>query len=251
VAEPQTPAGKNRRRSAAAKPRQRKPRQSDDSQGSPGNPPANDSHGNPEDDPAASPASYAGSQGASSSPFVGNAGHDFEPRDGAPSAAEPAGGDPAGGPDFAPPLLDWWTPERAEKVLRGQGALTHALIGVGADDWRWQPGELDAVAPPMADAMNRVDVLRRFAPYADGIGALLGLGAYFQRSVAERRAVLAEHAPEPEPVTGQPADAPAPSARAEVARRRALDDVIERGRARAAAPTHETTDGVDWRLPNG
>ncbi len=166
----------------------------------------------------------------------------------------PAGGDhdAVGGPDL--PLVDplWWTPERAEKVLLGQGALTHALIGVGQDDWRWQPPELDAVAPPMADAMNRVDVLRRFAPYADGIGALLGLGAYLQRSITERRRVLAQRVPVEEPVTGMPAPEPSaaepPSAERVQARQTALREVMERGRVRAAGKADPLAEAIEWRI---
>jgi hypothetical protein len=203
-------------------------------------------------------ASGAGSSTASSGFGLGNAGPAFAGRDTGPPA------DPDGGVAAADPLLltapDWWTDARAEKVLKAQGALTHAFIGVGETDWRWAPAELDAVAQPMADSFNRVELLRRLAPYADAIGAVGGIVAYTKRSLRVRSQVLGGRVVVEEPITGATADVPTawhtepapaaappePEPEQRERRQTALDHVLRRGRGSNTEPVDP--GDVEWRI---
>lgn len=248
----------------SAKPRQsRQPRQSDESHGSqsPGSQP--DSHGKPSDShgspgspespskSAAAASSTASSAAAASSRLhIADPGPAFEPRELHDDGA--VAGDVVEPPGIAGvPLLDqFWTSERAEYVVKGQGAITHALIGVGESDWVWQPAELAAVAPPLANSLNQIEPLRRLAPYADSIGALMGVAAYVGRSRRERAAVLAAGGPPREvPVTG--VDAAGEPADAESIRRSQLVDRVL-GRRRPAPEPEPDNAGdagtIEWRV---
>ena len=255
------------------KPRQSgKPRQSpkhvqtDQSPGSqsPGNQP--DSHGkepestgsrqstgSPQSTGKSAAASGTASRAAAGSSrlHIADPGPAFEPRE---LPAEAVAGDVVDAPGIAGvPLLaeQWWTPERAEYLVKGQGAITHALIGVGETDWVWQPAELAAVAPPLANSLNQIEPLRRFAPYADSIGALMGVAAYVGRSRRERAAVLAAGGPPREvPVTG--VDAAGEPADAESARRSQLVDRVLGRRRPAPEPEPDNNAGeagsIEWRV---
>lgn len=209
----------------------------------------------PSSDAAAAASSPASSRAAASS-LLGDGGPAFEGRT---LATEPLAGDVAdagaGGP--LPIVEQWWTPERAETIAKAQGAVTHALIGVGETDWVWQPAELQAVAGPLASGLNSVDWLRQLAPYADAIGGVMAVAAYAGRSRRERAAVLARQAAliEPEPVSG--VDAAGQPSEHEAARRRdVLDRILGGSRRAPATPSTEpiATEprgpgaDLDWRL---
>jgi hypothetical protein len=216
-----------------------------------------DSQGNQPSPSDAAAASSTASYAEGSNPLLVNPGPAFEGRDvGADSAVA---GDVVDAPGIAgvPLLVDqFWTPERAEYLVKGQGAITHALIGVGESDWVWQPAELAAVAPPLANSLNQVELLRRLAPYADSIGALMGVAAYASRSRRERAAVLAAGGPAREvPVSG--VDAAGEPADAAGARRRAVVDRVlgnrsDDRRPSAAPPPQQPSEtpgaNIDWGL---
>jgi hypothetical protein len=227
---------------AKAQPRQRrKPEAKAEPRHSQG---ASQSQSQSQDEEAA--ASSTASSAATSS-FLGNPGAPFEPR-----ASAPPGPDGAPGPGELPlPLELGWTPERAEYLLKGQGAVTHALVGVGDQDWKWQAAELDAVAPPLANTLNQAfdGRLVPFAQHADLVGALMGLAAYVERSRRERVMVLASRAPVEQPVTGAPA-AVGSAADPDAARREAVLQTIPR--AQPAQPGGDAAaEGIDWRRTDG
>jgi hypothetical protein len=250
MAEPATPAG---RRQNAQSHGSRKPGRNPDSQGEPGNPAAGSpgapepSHGSPG---RKSAASSTGSSTASRSTFLGNRGPVFAERDAAPEVpgAEPEAPVPGAFPDL-------WDEEKAATILRAQGALTHAAVGVADNDWRWLDAELDAAAGPLASALNRYTATQALARYADGIGFGGALLAYTNRSLKERARALGQRVPTEEPVTGHGAEpidvGPAPPAPVGSRVREALDGVLS-GRGRRRAPQPPATDAadaesIDWR----
>jgi hypothetical protein len=138
---------------------------------------------------------------AAGNPFVGNAGPPFDPQE-------------ATQPEQATPLhvLDViWSPERLKTLVRAQGLITHDLIGVGREDWLWRDSELQAIAEPLANAFNKIPVVRAAAAVSDELTAGAVLGEYCARSIRERHQVLrarkAQQRPAPPvPVTGVDAD---------------------------------------------
>jgi hypothetical protein len=181
---------------------------------------------------------------AATSTFLGNPGQPFEPRASAPDPAAAA----AAAVDV-PPLLELgWTPERAEYLLKGQGAVTHAFVGVGEQDWKWQAAELDAVAPPLVNTLNQAfdGRLVPLAQHADLVGALMGLAAYVERSRRERVMVLASRAPVEQPVTGTTAVGSA--ADPDAARREAVLQTIPRAQPQPGGDS--SADTIDWRTPD-
>lgn len=156
-----------------------------------------------------SPASGTPSQAADST-FVADPGAPFDPE----AAGEPPEleREPSPGELHALPGLEGWEQDAIEGVLTGQGALLHAIAGVGEQDWLYTEADLAAIAPPLTRILNRYPATRAAAGTGDELALMFGLGAYTTRSWAERRAVLAElEAEEPVPLTGdRPAD-PQPS----------------------------------------
>jgi hypothetical protein len=138
------------------------------------------------------------------SAFVGDPGPAFDPEAPAPEAPEPR-------PDaelHALPGLEGWEQDAVESLLRGQGAVLHAVAGVGDQDWLYTEDDLAAIAPPLTRILNRYPATRAAAGSGDELALMLGLGAYATRSWAERRDVLEQlREEEPVPITG---DAPAP-----------------------------------------
>jgi hypothetical protein len=180
------------------------------------------------------------SSAAASRPFLVDPGQPFEPRSSAP--ADPTAAAPV---ELPPPIELGWTPDRAEYLLKGQGALTHAVIGVGETDWKWEPAELDAVAPPLANSLNQAfdGRLVPFAQYADAIGALMGLGAYIGRSRRERSLVLASRAPVEQPTTGQPAFT---ATDVDAGRREAVRATVPLSEP-AQPPGDPAAENIEWR----
>jgi hypothetical protein len=198
-----------------------------------------------------SPASSPGSAQAATTSFLGNPGEPFAGRTLGPDADQP--GDQA--EPLAVPIIGefGWTPERAASILRGQGALTHAMIGVGETDWEWQPAELDAVASPMANGLNLAfgGALIRYAPYADAIGALFGAAGYVGRSRRERAQALAGQGLAEVAATGiDTAGQPAQPAPVDEARRQGIVDRILHGNSRPEPEPEPDGPGadIDWRL---
>lgn len=137
---------------------------------------------------------------AAADPFVADAGAFTQQPEGdeAPDLAAP---EPL--PELVP-----WTAERIRRLLELQGTLTHALVGVGEQDWLWLPAELDAVCGALADFANRVPALAAMAHLSDEAAIVAGFTSYALRSYRERLRVLRDRAQEPAvPVTGRaPAD---------------------------------------------
>jgi len=145
---------------------------------------------------------------ASSGPFIGDPGpaHDSS---GESTAAAPAGAELHVLP-VPPPL---WKPERVATLLKAQGALTHATIGIAERDWLWLEHELQATAEPLAAVLNKHPVTQAAAGASDELAAAIGLFGYAGRSIRERAAELErrKHAAAqqgPQPVTGRAADPP-------------------------------------------
>lgn len=149
-------------------------------------------------DPSAAAVSSPGFSGAD--PFVGDPGHfdaDDQPEPGEDGAA------PLAGPELADIV---WDATRIRRVLTLQGTATHALIGVAATDWVWQPGELDLVCGPLADYANRTPALAAMAHLSDDAAVAAGFASYLLRSWRERvRALraLADETPHSPSVTGR------------------------------------------------
>lgn len=152
--------------------------------------------------PDDSRASSRGSWAAGSNPFVGNAGPRFDPEQ-----AQEAGPVPLHVLDVA------WEPGRIKTMVRAQGLLTHDLVGVGQQDWLWKDHELEALAEPMANTLNKIPATRAAAAVSDELTVGAVMFEYAARSIRERRQVLGarkarEQAKQPRvrPVTGYNAE---------------------------------------------
>lgn len=149
-------------------------------------------------DPTESRASSRGSWAAGRNPFVADAGPRFDPE-----AAQEAGPVPLHVLEVA------WEPGRIKTMVRAQGLLTHDLVGVGEQDWLWKEHELEALAEPMANTLNKIPATRAAAAVSDELTVGAVMFEYAARSIRERRQVLvarkrAEQAQQPRvrPVTG-------------------------------------------------
>lgn len=135
----------------------------------------------PENDPDSSTASSAASP-ALSAPFIGDSGPAFDPE---AAAASPPPEMLSAGPD-AP----MWQEDRVRTIVRTQGLLTHEMIGVGEEDWLWRPGELDSLAEPLANTLNKNPVTRAAAAVSDELAIGATVFEYALRSIRERARVL-------------------------------------------------------------
>jgi hypothetical protein len=165
--------------------------------------------------PSESPGDAAASSAASSkapSAFVEDPGPVFDEEAAAKWAAEQPepvapGLEERGELHALPtPLLEWER-DRVEQLLRAQGAAAHALFGVGAQDWAYTQEDLEAIAPPLTNILNRYDATRAAAAAGDELALAIAFGGYASRSYFERLAILRAQAAQPdEPITGQPAE---------------------------------------------
>lgn len=152
--------------------------------------------------PAEPRASSKGSWAAGRNPFVADAGPRFNPE-----AAQEAGPTPLHVLEVA------WEPGRIKTMVRAQGLLTHDLIGVGQEDWQWREHELEALAEPLANSLNKIPATRAAAAVSDELTVGAVMFEYAARSIRERRTVLLarkrqQQAQEPRarPVTGYNAE---------------------------------------------
>jgi hypothetical protein len=128
----------------------------------------------------------------SEDPFVGDTGPGFDPDVAAATAGEVRAD--AEAELREPGLGAFELPEVAEEsvrdVLRNAGDMTHALVGVGEQDWRATQTDCDRIAPPLTRIVNRYQVTRAVAQKSDEAALIIGFGMYGWRSMLERQAVL-------------------------------------------------------------
>lgn len=144
----------------------------------------------PEDSAASSEGSWE-----AGNPFVGDPGPQHDPEAEAPEPVTPL------------QVADvYWQPERVRTILRAQGLLTHQAIGVGREDWLWRESELEAIAEPATNVLNKVPVTRAAAAVSDELTVGAVMFEYAFRSIRERtqvtRARKAQEPPPRRPVTG-------------------------------------------------
>lgn len=145
--------------------------------------------------------SSAGSSSARRAGAFADAGPAFDP--GAPPPDVEAPPEPVddGG------LLVLWERDRVELLLRGQGEVVHTALAVDKEsqEWRYTDGELDTIAPPLTNILNRYEPTRAAAVLGDEIALIVGLSGYVGRSVAARRAATRRQEEDEPHLTGVPA----------------------------------------------
>lgn len=109
--------------------------------------------------------------------------------------------------DPAVSLVEVVPEETVRDLLRGQGALVHALFAVdpASTEWVYVQAELDAIAPPLTRIVNRYQALAAIAKHGDVAGVGLGLFAYGKRSLGERVEAIARAQAAAAPAPGQAA----------------------------------------------
>jgi hypothetical protein len=132
-------------------------------------------------------------------PLIADPGPEFDPEEAA-DAPPPPPATPLQAVDVH------WQPDRVAQILRGQGVVTHEVIGVGEEDWLWRDGELTAIAEPAANVLNKFPVTHAAAAVSDELTVGAVFLNYSLRSIRERTRVLrarkeaAEN--QPQPITG-------------------------------------------------
>jgi len=154
-------------------------------------------------DEAGSASSSTAFSAADFSDFLEDAGPAFDP-EAAPAAPEIEAED-------APRSIvpDYWERDRIEQLLKIEGNALHYLLRVGPEDtetWKYTEEDLENIAPPLTNILNRYDVTRAAAAAGDEIALIAGLTTYGTRNYTRRRRLLAARADAgPAPVTGVPA----------------------------------------------
>jgi hypothetical protein len=180
----------------------------------------------PPPDPAAEPGRASSAASAiSSAPdepggLVADSGPEFD--------AELAAGRPAPEPppEGAAELEVYWEERVLKGLVRGQGRVVHAGVGVAEQDWLYTVEDLDEIVPALTRIANRY--FPQLAKYADPAVLAAALMSYATRSLTERRDVIAAQAgdggtepiaplaegEEAAPPAAQPPAEPAPAAEA-------------------------------------
>lgn len=151
-----------------------------------------------EEPSTASPAASA-TPSASEPGLVADPGPEFD----AEAAAEQP--PPEGRPiEEVAPEEEYWEEKVIAGLLRAQGKLLHAGIGVAEQDWRYTAEDLEDIVAPATRICNRY--IPQLAKYADPAVLAGALMTYATRSLTERKEALAEQAPEPDTEEIPPAD---------------------------------------------
>ncbi|HEU4656853.1 MAG TPA: hypothetical protein VFR97_04990 [Capillimicrobium sp.] len=157
----------------------------------------------PDDAAASSAASSTGSTDGLASALGLDAGPAFD------------GGDDAGPLALEePPAPEIrWQLSTVKGLLTAQGMATHSLIAVDKDSEEWihTQADLNAIAPPLTNILNRYDVTRAASAAGDELALIMGLAGYATRSIRERQQALAalrEEEDGPQPITGIQPDHP-------------------------------------------
>lgn len=107
---------------------------------------------------------------------------------------EPAPDAPAPGELRTPPPDVEWTQRQVRSLLEVQGRATHAVVGVGEQDWLHTEADLAAIAPPLTRILNRYPATAAAAAIGDEALLIAGVGGYAMRSWLERKQELQRRA---------------------------------------------------------
>jgi hypothetical protein len=103
-------------------------------------------------------------------------------------------GDPAPEPTMlpVPDLLPEWQEGQVRLLLTAKGSALHAVLAVDSEseEWAYTEADLEAIAPPLTNILNRYEPTRAAAGAGDELAVAIGFGGYAARSWRERMAAI-------------------------------------------------------------